>query len=204
MIRVRALVVVLSLLAAACGGSSVGDEPVVRVDGPEEPAGAPDARPLESPPTPVPTPTPTPEPTPPPLAAPAGARMEAQAGSQEGAVGSFCWTERPGGSGACFDHPPPSQEESLTVRSGEAVLLVIEADRAPDEQSIRPFQGQRQGHPSQQISPALQTDLTINLPPGEWEMDLCSTWRGHGQPICWLFEMEVVEATDERGSEREQ
>lgn len=73
------------------------------------------------------------------------------------------------------------------------MLLVIDADRPPDEESIRPFQGQRAGYPAQRIDAALETELVIDLDPGTWSMDLCATWHGHGQPICWLFSLQVQE-----------
>lgn len=116
--------------------------------------------------------------------------MTGNFGSQVGAPSSYCWTG--GGKGACQDYPAPSQASSLQVKRGEVVTLKLDADKAPDAESIRPFQGPtRTGYPSSKIDPALQTSLTIDLEPGEWNMDLCATWTGHGQP-CWLFRLSVV------------
>lgn len=190
----RVLVVVPLLLLVACGGR--GRDNVVRVDQPSfEPrriavqtlAPGPTASP-----TPTPSPTPTGGPTPTPVGPPSGASITSSAGRQDGDVASFCWAEQVGGASRCFSHDQPAQPSTLTVRKGEKVLIRIAAGIAPDDESIRPFQGTRSGSTNQQIAPALETDLTVDLPEGEWSMDLCGTWHGRGQPICWLFKLDVV------------
>jgi hypothetical protein len=70
----------------------------------------------------------------------------------------------------------------------------IAAHIPPNEESIRPFQGSRSDYPAQLIDPALETELTIDLPEGLWHMDLCATWHGRGDSICWLFAFEVAAA----------
>ncbi|HVL82379.1 MAG TPA: hypothetical protein VM840_12395, partial [Actinomycetota bacterium] len=98
-----------------------------------------------------------------------------------------------GPQGRCQDHPTPDQTYALTVRSRETVLLILDADRAPNQETIRPFQGSdRRAHQPQPVQPALETSLTVDLPAGEWNLDLCATWTGYGQP-CWLFRLNVVE-----------
>ena len=81
--------------------------------------------------------------------------------------------------------------ETLAVRKGEKVLLKINAGIPPNEETIRPFKSTRSGYNDQPIDPALETDLTIDLPAGVWSMDLCAAWHGRGQPICWLFKLSV-------------
>ena len=77
------------------------------------------------------------------------------------------------------------------MNSGETVLLRIEAQIPPNDESVRPFQGSRSGYPAQPIDPALETELKVDLAEGEWSMDLCATLHGRGQPICWLFRLAV-------------
>jgi hypothetical protein len=113
------------------------------------------------------------------------------AGVQNGDVSSFCWSEQVGGPSRCYSHDQPEQPNSLLVRPQEKVLLRIDAQIPPDDESVRPFQGSRSGYPAQQIDPALETELTVDLPEGKWSMDLCATWHGRGQPICWLFALDV-------------
>lgn len=182
------------VLFVACGGS--GRSGPVRIGAPSIPPG--DGNPAETlepgptpTPTPVPTPTPTPGPTPTPLPPPAGATITSGGGTQEGAPNSFCWSSQVGGPSRCYEHSPPSQPKSLLVAAKETVLVRIEAQTPPDDESVRPFQGSRAGYPSQQIDPALETDLTVDLPKGEWSLDLCATWHGRGDPICWLFRLDV-------------
>lgn len=109
---------------------------------------------------------------------------------QRGRANPYCWSVSRGAPSECFDGgngTPPS----LRVRSGEVVGLVIEASRPPDEASIRAFQGSRADYPSRKVDPALRTDLTLDLPEGGWQLDLCAAWYGHGQPICWVFSLDV-------------
>lgn len=194
--------VVLLLGALACAGCTTrasGDgEPVVTVRAPDIRAGDAASRtlePLVTPaptPTPPPTPSPTPAPTPPPLSAPRGATITSQAGTQQGAVQAFTWSS---GSGPGEHHggeDPPS--EPILVRQGEVTLLTIDADRAPDEEQIRPFQGTREGAPTTRVAPALTVELTVDLGTGDWSMDVCATWHGHGQPVCWVFRLTVEPA----------
>lgn len=77
------------------------------------------------------------------------------------------------------------------MRAGETVLLRLDADRRPSEETVRPFQGSRGEYPAQRIEPALETELRMDLEPGNWSLDLCATWHGHGQPVCWLFTVTV-------------
>lgn len=191
--RCARLVALFVVLFAACGGS--GRSGPVRIGAPSIPPDENPAETLEPGPTPspspAPTPTPTPGPTPTPLPPPAGATITSAAGTQEGSPNSFCWNAQAGGASRCYEHPPPSQPRALLVDEKETVLIRLEAQTLPDDESVRPFQGSRQGYPSQQIDPALETDLTVDLPKGEWSMDLCATWHGRGDPICWLFRFDV-------------
>lgn len=190
-----ALIVVATLVAAACGGSADGG--VVEIDGPTISPGRVSIRTLEPgatpTPTPSPSPTPTPGPTPTPIPPPRSVIITSEAGTQNGSPSSFCWAEQEGGRTTCYDHPPPSQEQALPVRQGEAVIVKIGAQIPPDDESIRPFQGSRSDYPSQAIDPALETELTIDLPEGEWSMDLCATWFSRGDSICWLFKLDVLQ-----------
>lgn len=145
---------------------------------------------LEPPPTPTPTAPPTPPP--PPMEAPTGAALQAASGSQAGAPSSFCWSASAGGHADCRDLPPPVQAEGLSVRRGETVTVEIQATAAPSDASIRPWQGSSEGVPSQRIEPALVGRLQLDLEPGDWSMDLCATWRGHGKR-CWLFRLDVAQ-----------
>lgn len=191
-LRTRLLLVPLMLLAA-CGGPSRAN--VIKVDVPSIEPERIAIRTLEPapPPTPSPTPSPTPVPTPSPdpVAPPRQATIAAAAGTQAGDVGSYCWSEQVGGPSRCYTNDPPSQASALAVKPKEKVILRIDVAIPPDDESIRPFQGSRSGYPDQQIDPALETELTIDLPNGTWSMDLCAAWHGRGQPICWLFKLKV-------------
>lgn len=194
---------VVLLLAAACGGSASGQgDPVVEVKGPRtgpRQAASQELEPLPTPTPAPPTPTPSPKPTPTPLPPPRGSAIRAAAGTQAGAPHSYCWSAQPGARGECFEHGTPSQGRALSVRSGEVVLLALDADRAPNDETIRAFKGSRSSYPSQRISPALETELTLDLEPGDWSLDLCATWHGHGEPICWLFRLSVTGDTAPSG-----
>lgn len=190
-----ALLAVSALAFAGCGGRARGDS-VLRIEGPDIPE--PERIPIRTlepapPPTPSPTPSPTPVPTPTPpgVPAPRVASMQAASGTQVGDVGSYCWAQHEGGPQECYDHDEPAQPQALAVTKGEKVLLRLDAQIPPDEEKIRPFQDTRSGHPDQAIAPALETELTIDLPEGEWSMDLCAAWHGRGQSICWLFRLNV-------------
>ena len=191
-VRVLALVVPL-LSAVACSGRSGND--AVRIEGPSFEPRRIAIRTLEPGPTPTPTPTPSPTPvptpTPPPVPPPRSATVTSAAGTQAGDVSSFCWSEQVGAASRCYSHDQPSQPKGLVVRKGERVLLRIDAQIPPDDEAVRPFQGSRSGYPSQRIDAALETELTVDLPEGDWSMDLCATWHGRGQPICWLFRFDV-------------
>jgi hypothetical protein len=188
-----------AVLSAACGGEASGGQGAeVEIKGPDlrprrvairtlEPGATPTPAPTPPPATPTPTPGPTPTPLPP----PGRATINSAAGVQEGAPASFCWSASGGGPSECYDHPRQEQPQALPVRRGEVALVRLEAARPPDEESVRPFKGSRSNYPSIDIEAALETELTIDLDPGEWEMDLCATWHGHGQPICWLFRFQV-------------
>jgi hypothetical protein len=186
----------LTALTAACGGKASGGD-VVKVDGPSFEPQRIAIRTLE--PGPAPTPTPAPTATPSPTAQPAGvpapkvATVRSGGGVQQGVIAqSYCWSEQVGGQSQCYEHQPGSPATALRVKQKEKVLLKLDAQIAPDEEAIRPFQNTRSGFPDQQIDPAVETELTIDLPKGTWSMDLCGTWHGRGQPICWLFKLEVV------------
>jgi len=196
----RILIVLLPLFAlAACGGKARNGD--INIVGPSLP-------PLQTVPIrtlePVPSDTPTPSPTPistatgtplptgTPVPPPSAATITSHAGTQQGAPSSFCWSDYEGGQSTCYTHNQQNQATSLGVKSGEKVLLKISAQIPPNEESVRPFQGSRSGYPAQNIDPALQTDLTVNLPEGKWSMDLCATWHSRGQPICWLFALNVT------------
>ncbi len=183
----RAVVFLVLLLASSCtSSSSSGDV----TDGTPRPL-----RPLGSPTPVAETPEASPESpdvdTPPtPLPSPGGAELQAASGVQRGRVNPYCWSAYRGAPSECAEGGDGTPRP-LRVRSGEVVGLVIEAARAPDEASIRAFQGSRADYPSQRVDPALRTDLTLDLPAGGWELDLCAAWYGHGQPICWVFSLEV-------------
>jgi hypothetical protein len=188
-------IMALTALSAACGGNAEGDS-VLKVDGPSFEPQRIAIQTLE--PGPAPTPTPSPSPTPSPTEQPPGvpapkvATVRSAAGVQQGDVRSYCWYEQPGGKSKCYTHDEPSQSSSLRVKQKEKVLLKLDAQIPPNEEAIRPFQGTRSGFPDQPIDPAQETELTIDLPKGTWSMDLCATWHGRGQPICWLFQLEIV------------
>lgn len=179
---------------ASCSGRARGDN-VVKIEGPSFEPERIAIQTLEPgpPPTPSPSPTPTPKPTKPPpgVPAPKVATMRAAGGVQEGDVGSYCWSEQVGGPSKCYSNERPSQPTALAVKQKEKVLVSLDAQIAPNDESIRPFQGTRSGFPDQRVEPALETELTIDLPKGTWSMDLCATWHGRGQSICWLFKLEV-------------
>ncbi len=181
------------VLFAACGGRSRAN--VIKVDVPSIEPGRVAIRTLEPapPPTPSPTPSPTPIPTasPLPVPPPNAATITSAAGSQAGDVGSYCWSDRVGGPSRCYTNDAPAQTGVLAVEPKEKVILRIDSGIPPDDESIRPFQGSRSGYPDQSIDPALETELTIDLPDGTWSMDLCAAWHGRGQPICWLFKVKV-------------
>lgn len=186
----RALGLLFLLLASACTTSS-GDatETTPRPLRPlESPTAVPDG-PRTTSPSPGGSPAPTPSPTP--LPRPRGAEVRAASGVQQGRANPHCWTVFRGAPSECSPGdegaPPP-----LTVRSGEVVALVIDAARPPDEASIRAFRGSRADYPSQKVEPTLRLDLTLDLPEGEWSLDLCAAWYGHGEPICWVFSFDVV------------
>jgi hypothetical protein len=186
------------LLLASCGGNAKGgDNDVVRIDGPDLPEPSRIAiqtlEPGPTPtPTPEPTPTPVPTPTPPGVPAPKSASLTAATGTQKGsAEPPSCWSEQVGGPSSCNDAAAPAPATSLSVKQKEKVLLRIDAKIPPDGESIRPFQGTRSGYPDNPIDPALETELTIDLPKGEWSMDLCGSWDGRGQ-LCWLFKVNVT------------
>jgi hypothetical protein len=188
-----AAVLVALTVMSGCGGRSRAN--VIKVDVPSiEPRRIP-IQTLEPapPPSPSPTPSPSPEatPTPVPVAPPRAATITSAAGSQKGDVGSYCWSDQVGGSPQCFTNDAPSQTSVLQVKPKEKIILRIDAAIPPDDESVRPFQGSRSGFPDQQIDPALETELTIDLPDGTWSMDLCAAWHGRGQPICWLFKLKV-------------
>ncbi len=183
-------------MLASCGGNAQGDD-VVKFDGPDIPEPSRIAIQTLEPgpePTPTPTPSPTPSPTatPPGVPAPKSASLQAAAGTQKGSLEPpACWSEQVGGPSSCTDGGSPSQPQALAVKQKEKVLLRIDASIPPNGESIRPFQGTRSGFPSNPIDPALETELTIDLPKGEWSMDLCGEWDGRGQ-VCWLFEVNVT------------
>lgn len=134
--------------------------------------------------------SPGPGATPTPLPPPAGAEVQAASGVQRGRANPYCWSVTRGAQSECFDGED-DPETPLRVRSGEVVTLVIRASRPPDETSIRAFRGSRADYPSQKVDPALRTDLTLDLPPDGWQLDLCAAWYGHGEPICWVFSLDV-------------
>lgn len=180
---------VLLLLLASCGQTvGTGEGRVVQVRAPDLPARTPVLETLEPPP--APTPTPTPAPPPPPMDPPRSARILAKSGGQEGSVAPHCWS-RGDGRTTCVEDEQTMPVPPLAVARGERVRLRIEAEGPPTEQTIRPFQGSREGYPEQKLSPALDTALEMILDPGTWEMDVCAAWRGHGRGVCWLFRFEV-------------
>jgi hypothetical protein len=182
------------VLLAACGGRSRANVIKVNVPSIEPQRVAIQTLEPAPPPTPSPTPSPTPIPTasPVPVPPPRAATITAAAGSQQGDVGSYCWSDQVGGPSKCYTNDAQSHASVLAVKAKEKVILRIDAGISPDDESIRPFQGSRSGYPDQSIEPALETELTIDLPDGTWSMDLCAAWHGRGQPICWLFKIKVA------------
>ena len=197
--RVVAVVGLLALaaMAASCGGKARGTD-TVKIEGPSfEPQRVP-IRTLAPAPTDAPTPIPTPTssasalPTETPIPPPSGSTITSAAGTQKGDVGSYCWSDQVGAPSQCYHNDDPVQASALKVKQHEKVKLHIDVQIPPDDESIRPFQGSRSGYPDQSIQPAQSTELTVDLAPGTWSMDLCATWHGRGQPICWLFKLSVV------------
>jgi hypothetical protein len=193
------LLPLLFVLAAGCGGQSRAG--VIHIDAPSiaphtvairtlDPVPPPTASPAPAPqltPTAVPPAGPTPAPVPP----PAGATITSAAGTQRGAPNSFCWSTQVGGQSQCYEYPSPSQPSGLLVASGERVLVRIQVQIPPDQEAVRPFRVSREGYPSEQIPPAIETDLKVDLTAGDWSLDLCATWHDRGEPICWLFRLDV-------------
>lgn len=195
-LREAGVALIFLIGCAACGGKDRG---AIRFEGPSiepnrvairtlEPAPTPSPSP---PPTPTPTPGPVAGPTPTPVPPPSGATITSAAGTQKGAPNSFCWAAQVGGPSQCYTYPQPSQPSGLLVASGETVLVRLQVQIPPDNEAARPFRGTREGYPSQRIDPAIETDLKVDLPGGDWSMDLCAAWHGRGEPICWLFRMQV-------------
>ena len=191
----RLLILLPLILLAACGGRSGDGDDVVKIEGPEFEPQRVAIQTLEPgpPPSPSPSPSPTPVPTatPLPVSPPRGATITSAAGRQSGGVAPFCWSEQISGPAKCFRNEQVAPTSALEVKAGEKTLLRLDVDIDPDSESIRPFQGTRSGYPSQAIDPARETDLTIDLPKGMWSVDICATWHGRGQPICWLFRLDV-------------
>jgi hypothetical protein len=191
------LLPLLLCLAVACGGQSRNG--VIRIDAPSIEPHRVAIRTLDPVPSPTPKPTaapttsasPAPGPTQTPVAPPSGATITSAAGTQKGAPNSFCWSTQVGGPSQCYSYPPPSQPSGLLVASGETVLIRIQVHIPPDQEAARPFRGTREGYPSQRIPPAIETDLKVDLPSGDWSLDLCATWHDRGEPICWLFRLAV-------------
>lgn len=183
----RAVGLLALLLIVSCTSSSSSGDVTEGTPRPLRPVGSPTPV-AGAPETPPGSPDGDPDPTP--LPAPGGAEMRAASGVQRGRANPYCWSVYRGAPSECSEGGGGTPGR-LRVRSGEVVGLVIEAARAPDEASIRAFRGSRADYPSQQVDPALRTDLTLDLPPDEWELDLCAAWYGHGQPICWVFSLEV-------------
>lgn len=181
------------LILGACSGRT--GPGAVQIQGPSFEPRRIAIRTLEPGPTPSPTPSPSPTPeptaTPTPIPPPRAATITSAAGTQAGQISSFCWSDQVGGASECYSHEQPGQPNGLVAKSGEKLMLRLEAQIPPDEESVRPFQGTRSDFPSQRIDPALETELTIDLPEGIWSMDVCATWHGRGQPICWLFKLDV-------------
>lgn len=187
-----ALFALLVCACVACGGKGRG---AIQLEGPSIEPHRIAIRTLEPGPSATPSPTPTPGPvtgpTPTPVPPPSGATITSAAGTQKGAPNSHCWSSQQGGPSQCYEYPQPSQPSGLLVASGETVLIRLQAQIPPDNEAARPFRGTREGYPSQRIDPALETDLKVDLPKGDWSMDLCAAWHGRGEPICWLFRMQV-------------
>ena len=189
----------LSVLAltvvASCGGRP--HDGVIRINAPSLEPHRIAIRTLDPvlPPTPTPTTAPSASPllgpTPTPVPPPSGATITSAAGTQKGAPNSFCWSTQVGGQTQCYEYPQPSQSRGLLVASGETVLVRIQVRIPPDQEAVRPFRGTREGYPSQRIPPAIETDLKVDLPTGDWSLDLCATWHDRGEPICWLFRFDV-------------
>jgi hypothetical protein len=145
---------------------------------------------LEPPPSPSPSPSPSPTPGPTPLEPPRSASIVSSAGSQQGALSSSgCWLYGDGRND-CSSHPPAQQTAGLAVRKGETIRITIDAPAPPDEETVKAYQGTRSG-PATPVQPGLTSSLQINLEPGRYDMDLCATWKGHGEAVCWLFRLEV-------------
>lgn len=191
------LLVVLLLLAVGCGGRP--RDGVISIDAPSIEPHRVAIRTLDPVPSPTPAPTRPPTPTPTavlgptasPVPPPSGATITSGGGTQRGAPNSYCWSAQVGGQAQCYQHPQPRQSTGLRVAAGETVLVRIEVQIPPDQEAVRPFQRTREGYPSQRIPPAIETDLRVDLPKGDWSLDLCATWHDRGEPICWLFRLDV-------------
>jgi hypothetical protein len=191
------LVAVPLALVAACGATDDGldiPEPervTISTAGPE------DFEDLDPTPSPEVDPGPTPSPVPPPRLA----TLTSAAGVQRGVTAAFCWSELIAGPAACYE-AEEGTPDPLEVREGEEIVLEIDTDIPPNDESVRPFRGSRSGFPVQQIQPAPTTDLVVELPEGRWSLDVCAAWHGRGQPICWFFRLDVVaEVTESPPSE---
>ena len=195
--RVLRVLPLAFVLLASCGGRP--RDGGISIDAPSLEPHRVAIRTLDPVPSPTPTPTkpPTPSgspvlgPTAAPVPPPSGATITSAAGTQKGAPNSFCWSTQVGGPSQCYEYPPPSQPRGLLVASGEKVLVRLQVQVPPDQEAVRPFRGTREGYPSQRIPPAIETDLKVDLPKGDWQLDLCATWHDRGEPICWLFRMDV-------------
>lgn len=196
--RILRFLPLVFVLLASCGGPSRGG--VIAIDAPSLEPHRVAIRTLD--PVPPPTPTPTRPPATPtpssalgataaPVPPPSGTTITSAAGTQRGAPNSFCWSTQVGGPSQCYEYPASSQPSGLLVASGEKVIVRIHVQIPPDQEAVRPFRGTREGYPSQRIPPAIETDLKVDLPKGDWSLDLCATWHDRGEPICWLFRMDV-------------
>jgi len=196
-VRVLRVLPLLLVLVTACGGQSRNG--VIKINAPSIEPRRVAIRTLDPVPTPSPTPAasltpsavPSPGATPAPVAPPSGATITSAAGTQKGAPNSFCWSTQIGAPSQCYTYSQPSQPTGLLVASGETTLIRIQVSIPPDQEAARPFRGTREGYPSQRIPPAIETDLKIDLPAGDWSLDLCATWHDRGEPICWLFRLNV-------------
>ena len=196
-VRACRVIPLVFVLVAACGGKSGNG--AIRIEAPSiephrvairtlDPVPSPSSSPA---PSVNPSASPATGPTPAPVPPPGGATITSAAGTQKGAPNSFCWSTQVGGASQCYQYPPPSQPSGLLVASGETALVRIQVQIPPDQEAVRPFRGTREGYPSQRIPPAIETDLKVDLPAGDWSLDLCATWHDRGEPICWLFRLNV-------------
>jgi hypothetical protein len=197
-VRIARFLPLLFVAVVACGGQSRNG--VIKIDAPSIEPHRVAIRTLDPVPTPSPSPAPVSaspaalpsgRPTPTPVAPPSGATITSAAGTQKGAPNSFCWTSQIGAPSQCYSYPQPTQPSGLLVASGETTLIRVQVQIPPDQEAARPFRGTREGYPSQRIPPAIETDLKVDLPAGDWSLDLCATWHDRGEPICWLFRLSV-------------